>query len=129
MMIRLPPGHERKVVCFDLAVMILPSTGCPSEFESSAAILNETRRRGNYSGTNAKVEGTSGHRAGRISTEFEQGIGSAVEIAAAPRNFGSVLEEDAVFAVKPGLQFLDAFDVDDLRAIGADEFRRIEFLI
>src|SRR5215475_8537260 len=61
--------------------------------------------------------------------EFEKQIGIAVEIAAAPGQFRAVVEDDAIFAVKPGVQFADACDINDLRAVGAQEFRRIQLLI
>jgi len=40
------------------------------------------------------------------SAEFEKQIRVAVEITTAPRNFDAFFEDDAVFAVKPGLEFL-----------------------
>src|SRR5262249_59620838 len=66
---------------------------------------------------------------GGISAEFEKRIGITVEIAAAPGQFRAGGEGDAIFAVKPGMQVANACDIDDLRAVGAEEFRRNQLFI
>jgi hypothetical protein len=64
----------------------------------------------------------SGENLQRISQNLEQ----FVFVTAAQSQFRAVFQNDRVFAREHRLQFLDAFDVDDCRAVNADEFLRIE---
>src|SRR2546425_9741808 len=51
---------------------------------------------------------------------------SLVLVAVAQRKAGAVLQRHGVVAVEPGVELLDPVDVDDRRAVDAQEPRRIE---
>src|SRR6187455_812271 len=57
---------------------------------------------------------------------FPQLLLQLVSIAATERQARAVAQDDDVFAVEPGLQFLDALGVDDARAMNANEALRIQ---
>ena len=63
-----------------------------------------------------------------LTSVFEK-PGDLVAVAAARRQPGAVVENHGELAVRPGLQLLDAIDIDNRRAVNAEKARGVELAL